>query len=113
GNGVQVESGVDVAGQGANNPSIMRGGRGRVEISRGVQLLEAPTTGVDRSMGDVHPLGNPRFSLDPGLAPTITQNILDGLARVAPGHRATFEKNRQAFLRSEERRVGRARGWRG
>src|SRR5438445_13146237 len=97
-NGLQLDSWVDVAVQGANNPSIIRGGRGRVEISRGVQLLEAPTTGVDRSMGDVHPVGNPHFSLDPGLAPTITQNILDGLARVAPGHRATFENNRQPCL---------------
>ena len=106
-NGLQLDSWVDVAVQGANNPSIIRGGRGRVEISRGVQLLEAPTTGVDRSMGDVHPLGNPHFSLDPGLAPTITQNILDGLARVAPGHRATFEKNRQAFLARLDQEMGR------
>ena len=53
---------------------------------------------VDRSMGDVHPLGNPHFSLDPGLAPVITQNILDGFARLAPQNRAAFERNRQAFL---------------
>jgi zinc/manganese transport system substrate-binding protein len=46
----------------------------------------------------VHPGGNPHFSLDPGLAPTITQTILDGMARVAPDHRATFERNRQEFL---------------
>jgi hypothetical protein len=39
-------------------------------------------------VGDVHPRGNPHFSLDPGLAPIITQNIVDGLARVAHrGHR--------------------------
>ena len=31
-------------------------------------------------------------------APIITQNIADGLARLAPEHRATFEQNRQAFL---------------
>jgi len=49
-------------------------------------------------MGDVHPQGNPHFSLDPGLAPVITQNIADGLARVAPEQRAAFEQNRKAFL---------------
>jgi ABC-type Zn uptake system ZnuABC Zn-binding protein ZnuA len=49
-------------------------------------------------MGDVHPLGNPHFSLDPGLVPVITQNILEGLVRVAPQHRAAFERNRAAFL---------------
>src|SRR5712664_2938817 len=97
-NGVELDSWVDVAVNGANNPNIVRGARGRIEISRGIPLLEVPSTRVDRSMGDVHPLGNPHFSLDPGLAPIITQNILDGLVRIAPQHRAAFEKNREAFL---------------
>lgn len=97
-NGADLDAWVEVAVQSANNANIVRGGRGRVEISRGIPLLEVPTRRVDRSMGDVHPLGNPHFSLDPGLAPAITQNILDGLVRVAPQHRATFEGNRAAFL---------------
>src|SRR5205814_9457725 len=64
------------------------------------------TTRVDRSSGDVHPLGNPHYSLDPELAPIVTQNIVDGLIRVAPELRGTFEKNRQAFLgRLEEAMV--------
>ena len=49
-------------------------------------------------MGDVHPLGNPHYTLDPGMAPIITANILEGLARAAPQHRAAFERNRQDFL---------------
>jgi ABC-type Zn uptake system ZnuABC Zn-binding protein ZnuA len=49
-------------------------------------------------MGDVHPLGNPHFSLDPGFAPIITQNIADGLSAVSPEDRPVFERNRQAFL---------------
>ena len=69
-----------------------------VDVSRGIQVLEVPSTRVDRSMGDVHPLGNPHYSLDPGMAPIITQNIVDGLGRFAPEHRAEFEKNREAFL---------------
>jgi zinc/manganese transport system substrate-binding protein len=106
-NGAELDSWVDVAVTGANNPGIVRGGAGRIEVSRGVPLLEVPSTRVDRSMGDVHPLGNPHFSLDPGLAPIITQTILDGLARVAPQHRAAFERNRTAFLeRLEQQMVG-------
>ena len=97
-NGVELDRWADVAVTGANNPNIILGAPGRIEISRGIPLLEVPTTRVDRSMGDVHPLGNPHFSLDPGLAPIITQNILDGLARLAPENRPAFEKNRQAFL---------------
>ena len=97
-NGLDLDAWIEVAVQGANNANIVRGGRGRIEISRNVPLLEVPSTRVDRSGGDVHPLGNPHFSLDPGLAPVITQNIVDGLVRVAPQHRAAFEKNREGFL---------------
>ena len=97
-NGVDLDAWVDVAVVGANNGKIIRGAPGRIDVSRGIPLLEVPSVRVDRSMGDVHPLGNPHFSLDPGLAPTITQSILDGLVRLAPEHRAAFEANRQAFL---------------
>ena len=97
-NGLDLDAWADVAIEGSNNPNLIRGGRGRIEISRGVEVLEVPTTRVDRSMGDVHPRGNPHFSLDPGLAPIITQNIVDGLARIAPEYRAAFEQNRKAFL---------------
>ena len=97
-NGLELDSWAEVAVQGANNPNIVRGAPGRVDVSRGIQVLEVPSTRVDRSMGDVHPLGNPHYSLDPGMAPIITQNIADGLGRFAPEHRAEFEKNRQAFL---------------
>jgi ABC-type Zn uptake system ZnuABC Zn-binding protein ZnuA len=49
-------------------------------------------------MGDVHPVGNPHYSLDPGMAAGVTANIVEGLARVAPQSRPVFERNRQAFL---------------
>jgi len=97
-NGLDLDAWADVAIEGANNPNIVRGGRGRIEISRGVEVLEVPTTRVDRSMGDVHPRGNPHFSLDPGLAPIITQNIVDGFARLAPDQRGVFAQNRKNFL---------------
>ena len=97
-NGLELDSWAEVAVQGANNPKIIRGAPGRIDASRGIQVLDVPAARVDRSMGDVHPLGNPHYSLDPGQAPIITQNIVDGLARLAPDERAAFEKNRQAFL---------------
>ncbi len=97
-NGLDLDAWVDVAVLGANNSQIIRGAPGRIDVSRSIPVLEVPTTRVDRSMGDVHPLGNPHFSLDPGLASLITQTILEGLARLAPDHRVAFERNRQAFL---------------
>jgi zinc/manganese transport system substrate-binding protein len=106
-NGLDLDAWADVAVNGANNPNIVRGAAGRVDISRGVPILEVPSTRVDRSMGDVHPLGNPHFSLDPGLAPIITQNIVDGFARVEPEYRAAFARNREAFLAKLDQEMGR------
>ena len=97
-NGLELDAWADVAVNGANNPNIVRGSAGRIDISRGLPILEVPTVRVDRSMGDVHPLGNPHYSLDPGFAPMITQNILEGFSRLAADGRPTFERNRQAFL---------------
>jgi zinc/manganese transport system substrate-binding protein len=104
-NGLGLDAWADVAIAGSNNSELMAGGRGRIDISRGIQVLEVPTTRVDRSMGDVHPQGNPHFSLDPGLAPIITQNIVDGFARIAPEHRAAFEENRNNFLAKLDARM--------
>jgi len=107
-NGLELDQWADVVVQGANNPKVIPGAPGRVDASAGILVLEVPTTRVDRSMGDVHPVGNPHYSLDPGLAPAVTANILEGLVRVAPEYRAMFERNRAEFLGRLEPAL---RGW--
>jgi zinc/manganese transport system substrate-binding protein len=97
-NGLELDQWAEVVVQGANNPNVIPGAPGRVDASQGILVLEVPTGRVDRSMGDVHPVGNPHYTLDPGLAPAVTANILEGLARAAPQHRAAFERNRREFL---------------
>ena len=97
-NGLDLDGWAEVSIQGANNPRLIPGGPGRIDASADIQVLEVPTGRVDRSMGDVHPVGNPHYTLDPGMAPTITANIVAGLARVAPEQRDAFEQGRQAFL---------------
>ena len=97
-NGLELDGWADVVIQGANNPNVIPGAPGRVDASQGIMVLEVPTSRVDRSMGDVHPVGNPHYTVDPGMAPAITANILGGLARLAPQHRSVFERNRTQFL---------------
>jgi ABC-type Zn uptake system ZnuABC Zn-binding protein ZnuA len=97
-NGLELDGWADVVIQGANNPNVIPGAPGRVDASQGIMVLEVPTTRVDRSMGDVHPVGNPHYTVDPGMAPAITANILGGLVRLAPQHRSVFERNRTQFL---------------
>ena len=97
-NGLELDQWVEVVVRGANNPQVLPGAPGRVDASAGILVLEVPRTRVDRSMGDVHPVGNPHYTVDPGMAPDITANILEGLVRVAPQHRAALERNREQFL---------------
>jgi ABC-type Zn uptake system ZnuABC Zn-binding protein ZnuA len=97
-NGLELDGWAEVAIQGAHNPELVPGARGRVDASRAIPVLDVPTGRIDRSMGDVHAAGNPHYTLDPGMAPIITANIVEGLARVAPGSRAAFEDGRKSFL---------------
>lgn len=107
-NGLELDQWAEVVVQGANNPKVLPGTPGRVDASEGLPVLEVPTTRVDRSMGDVHPVGNPHYTPDPGLVPQITANILGGLVRLQPASRPAFEKNRAEFLAQLEQAM---RGW--
>jgi ABC-type Zn uptake system ZnuABC Zn-binding protein ZnuA len=107
-NGLDVDAWVEAIVVGANNPRVIPGAPGRVDLSRGVSVLEVPTTRVDRSMGDVHPAGNPHYYLDPAQTPQVTATLVEALARVAPQHRAAFEARRAQFL---ERVSAALAGW--
>jgi ABC-type Zn uptake system ZnuABC Zn-binding protein ZnuA len=97
-NGLELDGWAEVSIQGAHNPELIPGARGRVDASQGIPVLEVPAGKVDRSMGDVHPVGNPHYTLDPGMAAIITANIVEGLGRVAPDSQAAFEEGRTTFL---------------
>jgi len=97
-NGLEEDAWIDVIARGGNNPKAQRGSPNVIEASHGVEILKVPTGRVDRSMGDVHPSGNPHYTLDPANLPIVTRNIAAGLARVAPEHARVFEANRDAFL---------------
>ena len=97
-NGLELDQWAEVVVQGANNPKVIPGAPGRVDASAGILVLDVPRVRIDRSMGDVHPSGNPHYTVDPGMAPAITASILEGLVRVAPQHRAAFDRNREQFL---------------
>lgn len=96
-NGVGGDPWVEPLLVGSQNSQIFPGSPGYVDASVGVRNLP-PGGAVDRSRGDVHPEGNPHFTIDPGTAAQVTQNILDGLKRVAPDSAAKFEEQRRTFL---------------
>ena len=97
-NGLDEDSWIDPVIESSGNPRLLRGAPSVVEAVRGVGVLKIRTGPVDRSLGDVHPAGNPHFTLDPGTLPTVTANIVAGLGRLRPDLVARLEHNRRAFL---------------
>ena len=83
--------------QGARNPKIQQGGSGYLDASRVIEVLDVPGGRVDRSQGDVHPLGNPHYWLDPANSVRIAKMFEDKFAQLDPRNEATYERNRKAF----------------
>jgi len=94
----QEDAWVDVIALGSNNPKMIRGTPTVIEASPGLAVLKVPNGRVDRSFGDVHPLGSPHFTLDPDNMPAVTGNIARGLAHIAPEQASVIAANRAAFL---------------
>jgi len=81
----------------SKNPRIQKGKIGYVDCSNGIIPREVPKS-TDHYQGDVHPLGNPHYTLDPVLAETAIGNIYNALVEFAPQHQAEFTRNRNAYL---------------
>jgi zinc/manganese transport system substrate-binding protein len=82
---------------GARNAKILSDAPGHLILSRGIRLLEVPTGPVDRSMGDVHPLGNPHYWTDPANGKIIANTLAEAFSRLDPGNAAFYQANLQKF----------------
>jgi zinc/manganese transport system substrate-binding protein len=98
-NGLELEIGwLPALVDQTRNEKIRVGAPGRIVAADGVPLLEIPTEAVTRAMGDVHPGGNPHFSIDPENGKIMAKNIAEGLSRVAPEKAADFHANLDKLL---------------
>jgi ABC-type Zn uptake system ZnuABC Zn-binding protein ZnuA len=82
---------------GARNNKILSDAPGHVVLSRSIQLLEVPSGPVDRSMGDVHPFGNPHFSVDPANGKPIAARMAETFSQLDAANAAYFQANLQKF----------------
>jgi ABC-type Zn uptake system ZnuABC Zn-binding protein ZnuA len=90
----------------SGNPRIQIGAPGYLDASDFAEILEKPTGVVTRAMGDVHPLGNPHYWLDPENGRRIARAIQMKLAEMRPEDAGYFEQRFQAFsqrLTNEEK----------
>src|SRR5882724_9191178 len=83
--------------QQSRNGKIQVGAQGYLDASLGATILEIPTGTITRAMGDVHPLGNPHYWMDPENGKRIAKEIADKLSELRPGDRAYFEQQLAGF----------------
>jgi zinc/manganese transport system substrate-binding protein len=81
----------------SSNPKIQVAAPGYLDASRFAKILEIPTGQVTRAEGDVHPLGNPHYWLDPENGLRIAKGIADKLSEMRPNDAAYFEQRYAAF----------------
>jgi ABC-type Zn uptake system ZnuABC Zn-binding protein ZnuA len=85
--------------QNARNSRVLFGAPGYIDCSKVITPLEIPTGVVDRSMGDVHPLGNPHYLLDPLNGLLVARLIRDRLIELRPEKKPLFEERYVTFNR--------------
>ncbi|WDT76914.1 MAG: metal ABC transporter substrate-binding protein [Candidatus Manganitrophus sp.] len=81
----------------SGNAKVQQGGKGYCEMGKEIEVLERPTGPVDRSLGDVHPFGNPHFWLSPKRLAQGSKRIAMVLADERPDLAETFFKNYEAL----------------
>lgn len=90
---------------GSRNPAIQPGQAGYLEAKDGIVPIEVPTGSIDRSRGDLHPLGNPHYWLDPHNGHGIAKVIEARLVQLDPANAMTYQTNLGSFegqLEAEE-----------
>jgi zinc/manganese transport system substrate-binding protein len=81
----------------SGNPRIQVGAAGYLDASQFAEILEVPQGTVTRAEGDVHPLGNPHYWLDPDNGRRIAKGIAAKLGDMDPGDAAYFQQRFQDF----------------
>jgi len=81
----------------SGNPRIQVGAPGYLDASQFAEILEVPQGQITRAMGDVHPLGNPHYWLDPDNGRRIARGIANKLAEMDAGDAGYFQQRFQDF----------------
>lgn len=96
--GLELDSGwLPLVLPGSRNPKIQPGRPGFVDASEGIPVLEKPTGTVSRAEGDIHPLGNPHYYLDPRNLEIVADHLADVFSRLDPGNAEEYSANAKAF----------------
>lgn len=80
---------------------------GRLDASTLISnILEVPRTKVDRSMGDIHPFGNPHYMLDPRNGILVARGIAERLGQIDPENASFYQDNFKQFADRLTKKIG-------
>ena len=81
----------------SGNSKIQVGNKGYLDVSTACEVMELPTGVVTRADGDVHPLGNPHYWLDPENGRRIARAMKDKFSEMQPADAAYFDQHLKDF----------------
>jgi zinc/manganese transport system substrate-binding protein len=92
----------------SRNSKIQVGAKGYLDASQFCKILEIPTGQITRAMGDVHPLGNPHYWLDPENGRRIAKGLADKFSEMQPADASYFQ---QRYADFDKRLSAAEKGW--
>lgn len=81
----------------SGNGKIQPGAPGYLDASQFAEILEIPQGRLTRAEGDVHPMGNPHYWLDPENGRRIAKGIAEKLGELDPQDNGYFQQRYQDF----------------
>lgn len=97
-NGLSLEVGwLPTLLKGARNPKISIDSKGYLDLGSLITPIEKPMGSVTRAMGDVHPDGNPHFSLDPIRRSELALKIADKLSELDNTNKEAYQANAKKY----------------
>jgi zinc/manganese transport system substrate-binding protein len=96
-NGLDLEIGyIPLLIESSRNPKIQPGQPGNFDCSRFVNVIEKQQT-ADRSMGDVHPLGNPHYHFSPSNILRVARGMAQELSNIDSNNSSFYRTNLSFF----------------
>jgi ABC-type Zn uptake system ZnuABC Zn-binding protein ZnuA len=83
--------------QQSRNSKIQVGAAGYLDASLAATILEIPNGNITRAMGDVHPLGNPHYWMDPENGKRIAKEMAAKFSELHPGDAPFFQQQLTSF----------------
>jgi len=99
-NGMSLEIGwLPTLIDNSRNSAVQKGQPGYFDASTVIERKEVPKTEITRQMGDVHPDGNPHYTVDPRQMARVAIALGNRLGELDPEHAEYFDKQARSFAK--------------